>query len=83
MEERAVSLPAELLPEVTDVNIHHVAHRVELEVPDLFQQLGPTHDALRVQEKKLEELELFRGEFEPLAAALGPMSHTVQINVVV
>ena len=48
------------------MHIHHIALRIEVHVPHLFEELGAADDFLGVQEEVLEELEFLVGQVERL-----------------
>src|SRR5256714_8118338 len=51
----------QLLAQVTDVDVHHVAARPEVETPDGVEQLLPAEDLPGIAHEMLEEVELLGG----------------------
>ena len=53
MEELYAGGLMEFSPEVADVDVHDVALRIEVHVPDLLQELGPPNNLFWAEEEML------------------------------
>src|SRR5687768_4271781 len=56
----------QLSPEVTDMDVDHIALGVEMHVPHLLEERSATDDFLGVQQKILQELKLLGREIQHL-----------------
>ena len=70
----------ELAPQVADVHVHHIALRIEMQIPHLLQQLSAPDDLLRAKQEVLQQLELLRAQLELLPFDLDLVFQPVQLD---
>ena len=45
---------SQLAAQIPDVDVHHIALRVEVQVPHFFKEIGPADHVLRAEEEVFE-----------------------------
>src|SRR5262249_54781433 len=70
----------ELAAEVPDVDIHHVALRIEMHVPHLLQQLGAADHLSGMKQEVLQQLEFARCQVQPGATCKGHVFQPVELD---
>src|SRR5208337_3412049 len=68
-EQRRVEVPVDLGPEPRHVDVDDVGLRIEMVVPDMFEQHGPGDDLAGVLHQVFQQAELARLQHDLLAAA--------------
>src|SRR4051812_44357675 len=53
-----------LITQGVDVHVHHIAHSIEVNVPDMLDDHGASHGAVRVAHQKFQKRKLFRLEVD-------------------
>src|SRR5262245_56530897 len=69
MYERLRKSFINLVAQRIDVNIEHIAHAVEVDVPDVLHDHRPRHGPASVPEKKLQQRVLLQPQVDGLAGA--------------
>src|SRR5262245_31309155 len=77
VQEPPLALPLDAAAEISDVDVDHVALRIEVEPPDVLGQHGPRQHAAGVAQEVLEQRVLARRQLD----AAGPAPHLAGAGV--
>ena len=81
VQERAVEALVDLLPEPADMHVDDVGLRIEMVVPDLFQEHRARDDVVRVAHEIFEQAELARQQLDRLAGARHGASEQIHLEI--
>ena len=81
VQQRAVEILVDLLPQPADMHVDDVGLRVEVIVPDVLEQHRAGHDMAGVAHQVFEQLELARQQLDRLVAALDRAGQQVELEV--
>jgi hypothetical protein len=82
VEERGADL-SQLASQIAHMHIDDVTHRIEMQIPDLLQQLRPSYHLFRAEQEKLEELVFLRCEIEVLSASRSRVLEPIKLDVLI
>src|ERR1700721_2191055 len=79
--ERLVVARIYFAAKIVDVHIHHVGHRIEIELPYLLDNGGACDRLAFVTHQELEQSKFLRAQIDGMAAALNGVCHAVDFQV--
>jgi hypothetical protein len=67
---------------VVNINVDHVGHRIEEQIPHMFDDLRPGYPLAFIAHQVLQQTKLFRSEFDGPIGASHRVFHSVYLQVV-
>ena len=81
LDQRLIRTDVDLLPELIHVHLHDIASRIEIDIPDLVEDLRLRHHLVRMTDQVFQQRELPVAQVDLLAAPLHLPAAQIDIQV--
>src|SRR5690348_10059718 len=83
VDDLGFPLDRQLLPQTIDIDLDQIRFRIEVDVPDMFENLGSRYAFRRARHEELEQSKLFRGQRDRYAGPRNPALMAIHLQVAV